>query len=501
MNFRSLAFRLSAWYAILLTITFVSVALAGVYGLQHYMRLNLRDSLKRRSEQVELILRHAPEPQSPADLSRDIETRIAPEFNNRFIRITRMPADVIYTSGPPSDRSFDPAVVPRTGVSLGAPHAVENVTISGPLRLMVRGVFVTAPPVTYFVEVGASMEPAQAVRDQLLNLLALLLPVLIVCAVAGGYVLVNRALRPVDRMSQTAERMSLQNVALQLPVVPSGDALERLSVALNSMLGRLRDSVQTSRRFLADASHELRTPLTVIKGELQELAGAGGEIPDDLSERLGSVLEEVGRLEHLVSSLLVLSRFDAGEIPRVLTEVDLAELVQSTAEQMRLMAEDRGIDIRVTNQGQALVHGDPGRLKQVIVNLLDNAIRFTPRGGVVALKTTVKDSQHTLEVSDTGVGIPVEAIPRVFDRFFRADDARSREDGGAGLGLAIVRSICAVYQANIEVESQVGQGSSFRVSFAAKPQVRSNPFDDTPAALGPLGDAVTLPSVRPAHNG
>ena len=210
---------------------------------------------------------------------------------------------------------------------------------------MVRATPVHAASGNYLVELGVSIAPIDAVLERLLDLLALLLPVLIVCAAAGGYWLVSWALRPVDRLSRTAEQMSMQNLTLRLPVVPSGDALERLSISLNTMLRRLRDSVQTSRRFLADASHELRTPLTVIKGELQELIGESTLSKRDLRERIGSVLEEVARLEHLVSGLLVLSRLDAGETQGDWVDVDLAELALSTAEQMRLMAEDRGIEI------------------------------------------------------------------------------------------------------------------------------------------------------------
>ena len=217
--------------------------------------------------------------------------------------------------------------------------------IVGDQHLMVRATPVHAASGNYLVELGVSIAPIDAVLDRLLDLLALLLPVLIVCAAAGGYWLVSWALRPVDRLSRTAEQMSMQNLTLRLPVVPTGDALERLSISLNTMLGRLRDSVQTSRRFLADASHELRTPLTVIKGELQELIGESTLSKRDLRERVGSVLEEVARLEHLVSGLLVLSRLDAGETPVDWVDVDLAELALSIAEQMRLMAEDRGIEI------------------------------------------------------------------------------------------------------------------------------------------------------------
>lgn len=184
-----------------------------------------------------------------------------------------------------------------------------------------------------------------------------------------------------------------------------------------------------------------------------------------MRERVGSVLEEVARLEHLVSGLLVLSRLDAGEPQRDWADVDLAELASSTAEQMRLMADDRGIEIELSALRKALVRGDRARLKQIVVNLLDNAIRFTKRGGTVWLRTAPDHMGSVLEVSDTGIGIPAASIPQVFDRFFRADEARSREDGGAGLGLSIVKSICSMHGAEIEVESRVEAGSCFRVIF------------------------------------
>lgn len=366
--------------------------------------------------------------------------------------------------GEESDRDDGESCAPSTLAS--SARATAPVTaIVGDQHLMVRATPVHTGSGNYLVELGVSIEPIETVLDRLLDLLALLLPVLIVCAAAGGYWLVNWALRPVDRLSRTAEHMSLQNLTLRLPVVPTGDALERLSISLNTMLGRLRDSVQTSRRFLADASHELRTPLTVIKGELQELIGESDLSKRDLRERIGSVLEEVARLEHLVSGLLVLSRLDAGETQGEWVDVDLAALASSIAGEMRLMAEDRGIEIDLSALQKTVIRGDRARLKQIVVNLLDNAIRFTPPGGTVSLRTAADHAGSVLEVADTGIGIPSSSIPHVFDRFFRVDEARSREDGGAGLGLSIVKSICSVHGAEIEVESRLECGSCFRVRF------------------------------------
>jgi heavy metal sensor kinase len=323
---------------------------------------------------------------------------------------------------------------------------------------------IDTPSGRYLIELGIALGPIEAVQHRLLGLLGLLLPVLVVCAAGGGYLLVHWALRPVERMSQTAEQISVQDLDARLPVVATGDALQRLSVSLNNMLTRLRDSVNTSRRFLADASHELRTPLTVIKGELQELV-ANEVARNEVCERIGSVLEEVARLEHLVSGLLALSRLDAGDAQRESVDVNLGALAASTVDQMRLVAEDRGVQLQASELSAVTVRGDGSRLKQVIVNLLDNAIKFTPRGGIVSVRVRARDGIGILEVSDNGIGIPAGDLPHVFDRFYRVDAARSREDGGAGLGLSIVRSICSAHGAEIEVNSATGSGSCFRLKF------------------------------------
>jgi len=465
MNHRSLPFRLGAWYALLISVTFICVGAGAFYGLRHYLRMNLRDSLRRRSEQVAQILQTVPPGTQPGAIADQIETRIAPEFNNRFVRITRAGDGLVYRSRAPLDRAFDPGAVPPDlePLRIDAPPVTH---IAGPQDVMIRVAQLHAPSGDYRVELGAALASSEAVLSRLGILLFVLLPVLIVCATTGGYLLVAWALRPVDRLSHTAEQLSLQNLAVRLPALRSGDALERLSIALNNMLERLRHSVDASRRFLADASHELRTPLTIIKGELQELSSGAAKVTGaELHERVGSVLEEVDRLEHLVANLLSLSRLDAGDTQCEWLEVDLAALARNTCEQMRLMAEDRGIGLQLVAATPVTVRGDPGRIKQIIVNLLDNAIRFTASGGTVTLRVTGDTEGSVLEVADTGVGIPAAALPRVFDRFFRVDDARSRADGGAGLGLSIVKSICTAHGAQVGVDSQSGHGSCFRVRF------------------------------------
>jgi heavy metal sensor kinase len=468
MNHRSLAFRLAVWYALLLSATFALVGAGMCYGLDQYLRSNLRDSLRRRSVQVQQILEQAPAGVSDRAIAEAIDTRVAPEFNNRFVRVTRAPATLAYRSGVPADRSFDPAVAPSQTNPWPSKTMVRPVaTVSG--QLMISLTPIDTASGRYLIELGTALGPVEALQQRLLSLLAVMLPVLVACAAGGGYLLVQRALQPVERMSQTAERISVQDLEARLPVAATGDALQRLSISFNHMLSRLRDSVFSSRRFLADASHELRTPLTIIKGELHEvLAHEAGH--SELGERIGSVLEEVARLEYLVSGLLVLSRLDAGEARSEWDDVNLGELAASTVEHMRLVAEDRAVQLQASALASVTVRGDARRLKQVIVNLLDNAIKFTPPGGVVAVSTQQHDGVGLLEVFDSGIGIPPDSLPHVFDRFYRVDAARSREDGGAGLGLSIVRSICSAHGAEIEVESAPGSGSRFRVKFPLPPQ-------------------------------
>jgi signal transduction histidine kinase len=284
-------------------------------------------------------------------------------------------------------------------------------------------------------------------------------------------VLVKRALSPVDRITASAEQISLRNPGERLPVAQTGDELERLSLALNHMLERLDAAFQHSRRFVADASHELRTPLTVLRGELESLAREPASTAE-WRDKLGSAFEEVERLTRIVEGLFAISRLDAGEAAAEWKKFDLAQLASSTADQMSLLAEDKSINVTCSGGLGIWVEGDRARLKQVVVNLLDNAIKNTPRGGSVAINVAATEGKAVLEVIDNGIGIPATALSRVFDRFFRVAQARTRDDGapgnglsegGAGLGLSIVKSICTAHHGQVDVTSTPGQGSRFRV--------------------------------------
>jgi signal transduction histidine kinase len=202
--------------------------------------------------------------------------------------------------------------------------------------------------------------------------------------------------------------------------------------------------------------------LTVLRGELEAFVQEP-LLSAEWRERLGSALEEVERLGNIVEGLFAISRLDAGEAASEWVKFDLGGLAGATADQMSLLGEDKNVRVSCSAATDVWVEGDRSRMKQVVVNLLDNAIKYTPPGGTVDLTVSARQQKALLEVTDTGMGIPPEALPRIFERFFRVDGARSREQGGAGLGLSIVKSICAAHHGRVEATSTPGQGSTFRV--------------------------------------
>jgi heavy metal sensor kinase len=469
MNTRSLSFRLVAWYAGVLTTVFVLLALLTFFLLQHYLEANLLDIQTRRARQIAgTLVAHAGRGGEPT-LGNEVESLYSPEINDRFIRISRADGEVVYASGTPRDQLFEPSRVPAAAGNF-LEGSARKVQLSGG-SLLIAAVPATGSDGTlYRVEVGTSGAAAEETLAQVLIMLAVGLPVAVGVAVAGGFLLVHRALEPVERIALKAEEITQQSLSERLPVVESGDELERLSLSLNRMISRLEDAIRGSKQFVADASHELRTPLTVMRGELESLA-QDARLASDTREALGSVLEEVARLGEIVESLFALSRLDAADAGGGWQRFDLAELAATTAEQMSLLATDKDIRLACDSTPGVVVEGERARLKQVIVNLLDNAIKYTARGGHIALSVRREGAYAVLEVTDDGIGIPSEALPHVFKRFFRADSSRSREPGGAGLGLAIVESICAAHGAEVEAISTAGHGSTFRVRhpLAAEP--------------------------------
>jgi heavy metal sensor kinase len=462
MNTRSIRFRLTLWHASLLTTVFVLLGALTFFALQHYLEINLRDTQSRRAQQIADTLLADVGKTGEAFVASEVKTLYAPEANGRFIRILRADGSVLYASGEPKGESFDVSNISKPPLNKsGAFFRREK--LPGDKTLFIAALnYKGGNGANYIVEVGAPTMRIRAMLDHLLILLSLGLPVVLVAAIGGGLLLVQRALSPVEQIAHKAEQITQHNLSDRLPVARTGDELERLSLSLNHMIGRLEDAVQNSKRFVADASHELRTPLTVLRGELENLAKDRG-LDADAHEMIGSMLEEVERLAKIVEGLVALSRLDAGEAKAEWVQFDLAELAATTADQMSLLAEDKKISVACNSKQAVIVEGDRARMKQVIVNLLDNAIKYTPGGGAIQINVARQNGHAVLDVADNGIGIPNDALLHVFERFFRVDKARSRDEGGAGLGLSIVKSICAAHGGEVCADSAPGKGSRFRV--------------------------------------
>ena len=279
-------------------------------------------------------------------------------------------------------------------------------------------------------------------------------------ALAGGlsYLLARKALAPVEQLRSQTQDVTAERLDRRLPVANPHDELGRLAKTINAMIGRLERSFAEVRRFTADASHELRTPLAAIRTEA-EVALRSPLSLEDHQQLLMSILEECGRLTQLTDQLLALAREDVGLARPARVPLDLAALVDETVETMRPLAESKGITLRVEPGGYVPLSGDGVRLRQVFFSLLDNAIKYTPAGGSVEAGAALRGRAVVAIVRDTGIGIPPEHLPHVFDRFYRVDKARSRSEGGTGLGLSIAKSIVEGHGGRIELESEPGRGT------------------------------------------
>ena len=459
MKARSITFRLAAWCAGISLLVCIGFGLYTYFGLRYYLLRSQTDTLQRRAKQVAAIV-NAHVGQEGDEFTIDlIKTSYAPEHNDRFIRIRRPDSSLLYVSGPPTDQSFDPASVAAVPLPVGR-DASQGAIVQGNLLLVQTSASTRSG--RYVIDCGSSKLPGERVLHGFLVVLGLGLPLMVTVAVVGGAALVRRALTPVREITDAAREITSYNLGRRLPVARTDDELEGLSVVLNQMIGRLDEAFQHSRRFTADASHELRTPLTIMRVELESVIQETG-LSAGTREKVASVLEETERLAKTVEGLFAISRLEAGEALMDVTRFDLAELVVSTAEQMSLLADEKHLAVQSGGCEAVKVSGDRFRLKQVIVNLLDNAIKYSPEGGEITLVTRAADGHAFLEVADRGEGIPGEALGQVFNRFFRADSVRTHSESGAGLGLSIVRSICQAHGGTVEAANRLEGGCRITV--------------------------------------
>ncbi len=314
-----------------------------------------------------------------------------------------------------------------------------------------------------FIEVGQSLKPSQETLQTLLLVLAVVVPGTLVLASAGGWFLGMRALSPIDRITQSARRISAEDLAQRLNLDLPNDEVGRLAATFDAMLGRLEAAFERQRRFTADASHELRTPLTIMKGDIG-VALNRPRSSSEYQEVLAGLDEEVDRLTRLVEDLLLLARADTAR-PLLYTQpLDLRDLLVKVVEQISPLSGARGQMIEMTVPVSIPVQGDPDKLVRLFFNLLDNAVKYTQCGGRISVRVVhTEPASVQVEIADNGPGMSADELAHIFDRFYRADTSRALSTGGAGLGLSIALWIAEAHGGRISAQSEPGRGSTFSV--------------------------------------
>jgi heavy metal sensor kinase len=462
MRFRSIGTKLTIWYTSLLTLTIL--LLVGVaYGLLTY---NLSREVDSALNGVAEVMARRAQGGSDTIFPPDVDALFRQFFGfsplDRHIELFDPRGQRDPRRSLPRSRKLSLSTEALKNASQGRP-TFETLPSSGkyPIRVLTKPVLQSGRVVN-LVQVGTSLENIYKTRRRFLLIMAYVLPFGLLLAGGVGWVLASRALKPVDQMTQTAQRISGEHLKERLEETGSGDELDRLAKTLNDMLGRLDDAFHQMRQFSADASHELQTPLTILKGEM-EVALRSPRSPDEYQQVLRSGLEEIDRINHLVEGLLLLARADAGVLRLDMQPVELNRLMQEVCAQMAVIAENHGIHLQQDLSVPATILGDQTHLRRVLLNVVDNAIKYTPAGGAVTLSLEQGNGYAIMKISDTGIGLSEAQQRRIFDRFHRATDTRARDAKGVGLGLSIARSIVKAHGGRMEVTSNPETGSTFTV--------------------------------------
>lgn len=315
----------------------------------------------------------------------------------------------------------------------------------------------------FYLQFGSAPFGHQEAVNIFLKTGLLMIPIILLIGLTSGVILTGQFLFPISRLIKASNEIVHSDAAQELPVRGTGDELDKLASAFNNVLRKLYQSYQKIIIFTANASHEIRLPITAIKGEAEVILERGGDI-EDYREIMGSIVVEMDRLTIMINRLLYLSRGDSGLDRLDMKKIELRSLLSKMVEFYRVLAERKNITLSLlTQQNNFYMQADTSKLEELFSNLIENAIRYTPESGSIALKISEKENGYAIAVSDTGAGIPEEEQEKIFERFYRIDKARSREDGGAGLGLSIAAMIAKSHKGYIDVESRPREGSIFTV--------------------------------------
>jgi len=347
------------------------------------------------------------------------------------------------------------------------PSLIDVQSDQGKLRL--RNEVVPAGGGIYLLVVGASMEQMEEALRSFLKALAWLIPSGVLLAAVASWFMAGKALEPVAALGKAAGEIAVSSLDRRLPVRGTNDELDKLAMQFNDTLARLEKAVGEMKQFTASISHEFRTPLAVLRGEA-EIALMQADSSEQLRRVLASQLEEFEKLTRMINQLLTLARAESGEVAIAREPVNISSMTRSIAEQLEPVAASKDVSLSWNCDGNVTLQGDASWIERVILNLIDNAIKFTPPAGHVGINVSSSGSDAVFEVADEGIGIPPEALPHIFERFYRADPSRANRAEGAGLGLSLVKWAVDQHHGTIHVESVPENGTRFVVKIPLSAQ-------------------------------
>ncbi|MFZ4627351.1 MAG: sensor histidine kinase [Blastocatellia bacterium] len=461
----SLRFKLTFYYLAILSLVLVGFGIVLYAYLSRTLMTTIDASLAAQIEQIERRVAFAAggEAASVGGGTGDLLLQLSPQVTQILDEQGRIVDEVMVLTG--DQLIADPAELQAR--PLGETRFMTLQTERGePLRVATRRVRdPEGEPGTYFIRLGQSLRSLEEARRRLLVGLGLTIPLVLLMGSFGGLILARQALRPVDRMTKIADRIGGGDLTERVPVPAYQDEIGRLAVTINQMIARLQAAFERQRQFSADASHELRTPLSVIRADLEIALRRERTIPE-YQEVLASTLEEAVRLSRLVEDLLLLTRADVGRLELECQPVNVTTLGREVVDYLQPLAAQRQQTLTWASEAprDLVLPADPLRLRQMLINLIDNAVKFTGEGGEIALTLTEESGNALLRVRDTGRGIPPEDLPLIFDRFFRRSAMTGdRSTPGTGLGLSIVRWIVEAHGGTIGVTSRLGEGTEFQL--------------------------------------
>lgn len=467
--FRSLRSRLTLWYALSLAAILAASGFFWHVYLSRELHGHLDERLKLIAEDVVAYhdLHHendALHQVPPAEHCRALESFLRSHNWNEFVQVRLGSGQIACFS-----ENLKKARLPlsdRGRKALTEQRAVLE-TLSAPPFQKIR--MVTLPlqrpgKPAMLIQIAARTHEVDSALERLRIVLATLSPLLLLAITLGGWFLSGRTLSPVMRITHSMQRITAEKLSERLDVGDAGREIVDLADTFNEMLARLEDSFARIKQFSGDASHEMRTPLTILKGET-EVALRWAKSPEEFRNILSSNLEEINRMERIIEDLLMLAKNESGRLPLERKPVRLTDLMQELYLQAGSLREDENLEVnlKLDVEGEVLVVGDGLRLRQLFLNLISNAVKYTPVPGRVEISLQLEGDRAVISISDSGIGIPADHLPHIFDRFYRVDEARNRAVGGAGLGLAIVKSMVDAHEGSIEVQSTPNVGSTFRV--------------------------------------